>query len=53
MSKTLRSVILAAGCMLALAACTTPNSTNAEAQKAQAGSVFVNTSGGGGGGGGY
>ena len=52
MSKTLRSVILAAGCLLTLAACTTPNSADAGAQKAQATSVFVNPSGGSGGGGG-
>ena len=52
MSKTLRSIMLTAGCVLTLAACTTPNSADAGAQKAQAGSVFVNPVGGGGGGGG-
>jgi hypothetical protein len=52
MSKTLRSVILAAGCALTLAACTTPNSADAGAQNTQATSRFVNPVGGGGGGGG-
>jgi hypothetical protein len=52
MSNILRSAVLAAGCLLTLAACTTPNSANAGSQKAQAAPVFVNTSGGGGGGGG-
>jgi hypothetical protein len=52
MSNILRSAILAAGCLLALAACTTPNSADAGTQKAQSGPVFVSAPGGGGGGGG-
>jgi hypothetical protein len=52
MSNILRSAILAAGCLLTLAACTTPNSADAGTQKAQSGPVFVSTPGGGGGGGG-
>jgi hypothetical protein len=57
MSNTLRSAILgstilAAGCLLTLAACTTPNSAGAGTQKAQSGPVFVSSPDGGGVGGG-
>jgi hypothetical protein len=52
MSNILRSLILATGCALALAACTQPNADAAGTQKAQASPVFVNPAGGGGGGGG-
>jgi hypothetical protein len=48
MSRTIHALILAAGCALCLAACTTPNPGNAGTQKAQ-----INSSDGGGGGGGY
>jgi hypothetical protein len=47
MSRIIQALILAAGCALCLAACTTANPGNADTQKAQMGS---SSDGGGGGG---
>ena len=52
MSKTLRTITLAAGVTLTLVACTAQNTATGDTQKSQANTLFVNPFGGGGGGGG-
>ena len=51
MSRTIKALILAAGCVLCLAACSTPTPGNAGTQKAQMN--YWGSGSGGGGGSGY